>query len=227
MASQPPRYTAVVGSIRGPDLKVERALLRDGFEVIAGVDEVGRGSWAGPIVAAAVVLPLETRGLRRRLADVRDSKQVAADERLRLLPIIRDVSLAVGIGWASHHVIDREGLTVANRRAMQRAVSALSIEPQALIVDHMRLPDLPLHQHCIPRADERCLSVAAASIVAKVFRDRWMARCDSWFPGFTFSSHKGYGTHQHRDELRQQGPSSLHRRSFMPIVQLELFTSIP
>jgi ribonuclease HII len=203
-----------------PTLELERLLRKRGHRLIAGVDEVGRGSWAGPLVAAAVILPPDCPSAIRALRGVRDSKQLTAAEREALFDVIFRRSLAVGIGWASHHFVDRAGISEANRRAMIRAVCALRITPQALVIDHLRLPDCPLPQLCISRGDSRSLSVAAASVVAKVFRDRWMTKCDTRFPGYRFAEHKGYGTHSHRAALTQHGPSPVHRRSFRPIALL-------
>jgi ribonuclease HII len=216
-------YTSAVereAADSAPTLELEHGLLAQGCTTVAGVDEVGRGSWAGPLVAAAVVLPLSNARLLRRLAGARDSKKLAPETRLEIALIIAEVASAIGIGWATHHVVDSEGLTAANRSALLRAVARLSPQPDALVVDHFRLPECGLPQVCVPKADARSLSVACASIVAKVFRDRWMARCDSRFPGYDFSNHKGYGTPGHREALSTRGPSPLHRRSFEPIALL-------
>jgi ribonuclease HII len=185
--------------------------------VIAGVDEVGRGSWAGPVVAAAVVLPLEWPDLCRALDGVRDSKQLSAERREELFQAILSLSSAIGIGWSTHHVVDRMGIAAANRRAMERAVARLSVRPDALLLDYFELPSCSLPQRSVPQGDARSLSIACASIVAKVVRDRWMQKCDARFPGYGFGQHKGYGTPQHRAALEEQGPSPLHRLSFRPL----------
>lgn len=191
-------------------------LFAEGHTAVAGVDEVGRGSWAGPVVAAAVVLPSDVEILRL-LAGLRDSKQLAPPLRLELAGRVCQCALSVGLGWASHHAIDRDGIAAANRRAMVRAVANLKTAPTALLIDHFRLPESPLPQVCITRGDSLSLSIAAASVVAKVLRDRWMSGCDPRFPGYGFARHKGYGTPEHRRALQELGPCPLHRRSFAPV----------
>lgn len=203
--------------IQVPHLDQERALAAQGHRLIAGVDEVGRGSWAGPIVAAAVILPLGSRRRLRRLQEVRDSKALTARKRAELFSLVLEVSLATGVGWASHHIIDQYGIAAANRRAMARAVANLRPAPDALLLDHLRLPELETPQVAIPHGDAICLSIAAASIVAKVVRDRWMERCAPRFGAYGFPENKGYGTRAHVEALAEQGPCPLHRRSFAPI----------
>ncbi len=200
-----------------PNLEEEHDLLALGYRRIAGVDEAGRGAWAGPVYAAAVVLPLERPDLLRRLADVRDSKQLSPPQREALSGIIREVALAVGAGWAEVEEIDGLGILPATRLAMARAVRQLPGPVDALLIDYVRLPEVPLPQRALPRADACCLSVAAASIIAKVERDRRMVELDREYPGYGFASHKGYGTPQHRRALRQLGPSPLHRRTWGPM----------
>jgi ribonuclease HII len=208
------------GSKARPTLEYERAARRGGHAVVAGVDEVGRGSWAGPVVAAAVILPLRRRGLARTLEIVHDSKQLTAEQRILAYESIFAVGALVSLGWASHHVIDRCGLAFANRRAMCRAIAGLPITPNLVLIDHFALPECDLPQVCITRGDAECLSIAAASVVAKVFRDNCMSRLDRRYPGYGFSRHKGYGTADHRAALATLGISPLHRRSFGPIAAL-------
>ncbi len=203
-----------------PSLEHERAALRTGHAVIAGVDEVGRGSWAGPVVAAAVILPLQKRGLAKTLEMVHDSKQLSPDQRLEAYHAIFAAGALVSVGGASHHVVDRAGLAFANRRAMCRAIAGLPTVPHIVLLDYFALPECDLPQMCITHGDARCLSIAAASIVAKVFRDRCMSRFDRRYPGYGFSHHKGYGTAGHRAALATLGVSPLHRRSFSPIAAL-------
>lgn len=199
-----------------PTLEYERRLLAAGAGLVAGVDEVGRGSWAGPVVAAAVILPTDD-SMAGKLAGVRDSKELSPAARLEAMEAIRTTATAIGVGWASHHVVDRQGLAAANRSAMLRAVGNLPIRPDGLILDAVRLPESPLPQIAITKGDRLSLSVAAASIVAKVIRDRWMTACDARFPGYGFRHHKGYGTARHRSALLALGPCPLHRRSFDPV----------
>jgi ribonuclease HII len=200
-----------------PSYELELSLHAEGYRVIAGVDEVGRGSWAGPVVAGAVVLP---HGSRNCLTALRDSKQLSAQERESLFGLLRAIGAAIGIGWASHHVVDRVGLTEANRRAMLRAIRGLREPPDVLLLDHFRLPACPIPQLALPQGDARVLSVAAASVVAKVVRDRWMECCDERFPGYGFARHKGYGTPDHQCALASLGPSHIHRQSFAPVADL-------
>lgn len=178
---------------------------------------MGRGSLAGPVVAAAVLLPLGDAGSLRRLRGVRDSKVLTAERRQELCAVILDCALSVGIGWASHRMVDRAGIAVANRQAMLRAVAGLRTRPDALLIDYVSLPECELPQLSIVGGDALSLSIAAASIVAKVFRDRWMVRCCAHVPHFEFERHKGYGTQSHFDALAAHGPSQIHRRSFAPV----------
>lgn len=198
-------------------MELERQLVSQGHRIIAGVDEVGRGSLAGPVVAAAVILPLGKATLADELCGVRDSKELTSYRRDRLVETILETALSVSVGWQSHHIVDREGIAEANRRAMRRAVARLSIQPDALLIDYVRIQPLLVPQLCVTRGDSLSLSIAAASIVAKVFRDRWMARCDLRFPGYGFAQHKGYGTAKHLAALQEYGPSPVHRRSFAPV----------
>lgn len=204
-----------------PGLAFERRLQRQGHRLIAGVDEVGRGAWAGPVVAAAVILPLEVPGLRRALAGVTDSKQLTARQRERLFDAIRAVALGVGVGGAGAGEVDRDGLIGATHAAMQRAIAMLHPQPEALLIDALDLsPVVPLPQLAPVYGDSRSLSIAAASIVAKVSRDRWMTWLDERYPGYGFARHKGYGTPGHCAALEQLGVSEVHRLSYAPIVRL-------
>jgi len=202
-----------------PDLREEQALWAQGCIRVAGLDEAGRGAWAGPVCAAAVVLPPDRPDLLTVLADVRDSKQLSPAQREALYPRIREVALAVGVGWAEPAEVDALGILEATRRAMARAVAQLAIGVDALLIDHISLPDIPLPQCSLSRADARCLSVAAASIIAKVERDRLMVALDREYPGYGFAVHKGYGTLQHRQALARLGPSPIHRRTWKPFMQ--------
>jgi ribonuclease HII len=202
-----------------PNLEEELKLHAAGYTHVAGIDEVGRGAWAGPVYAAAVVLPLDQADLLDLLAGVRDSKQLSPAQREVLLPRILQVAEAVGIGWASPAEVDEAGIVAATRRAMARAVAGLNGQADALLIDHVRLPGVALPQRAFPKADARCLSVAAASIVAKVTRDRLMVALERDYPGYGFASHKGYGTPAHRTALQRLGPSAIHRMSWRPIRQ--------
>lgn len=202
-----------------PNLDEELALRATGFNRVAGLDEAGRGAWAGPVCAAAVILPLEQPDLLNVLKGVRDSKELTPKQRDELLPIVRETALAVGVGWGEPDEVDEWGIILATRKAMGRAVERVEERVDALLVDHLRLPGLNLPQRSLPKADCRCLSVAAASIVAKVERDGLMIALDEDYPGYGFAQHKGYGTPQHREALARLGPSPIHRMSWRPMRQ--------
>ena len=194
---------------------------KQGFALIAGIDEAGRGAWAGPVVAAAVILPLDRSDLTKALKGVNDSKQLTARQRERLYPVIRSVALAVGVGGAGPEEIDRDGIVPATRAAMERALAMLAVPPDALLIDAVDLRaivDLP--QHSLVHGDSISLSIAAASIVAKVSRDRMMVKLDALYPGYGFWKHKGYGTALHQAALERLGVSETHRRSYRPIQKL-------
>ena len=200
-----------------PDLQEELKLTAAGYARVAGLDEAGRGPWAGPVCAAAVILPLVRADLPGLLAGVRDSKQLTPARREELLPCILQVAESVGVGWSSPAEIDASGIGPATRRAMARAVVRLEALPDALLVDFIRLPEVDLPQRALPKADTRCLSVAAASIVAKVERDRLMVALGETLPGYGFARNKGYGTPEHREALARLGPSAIHRMTWKPI----------
>jgi ribonuclease HII len=200
-----------------PTLEVEMALLAQGHRFVAGLDEAGRGAWAGPVVAAAVVLPLDQSDLEHILTGVRDSKQLSPAAREELLIGIRQTALGIGVGVSAPAVVDRDGVLPATRRAMRQALARLSPQPECLIVDHLQLRTVPLPQIAFPKADARSLSVAAASIVAKVTRDRLMVLLNERYPGYGFARHKGYGTAVHRAALADLGPTPIHRMSFAPL----------
>ncbi len=204
-----------------PTLRLERRLQRLGYHLIAGIDEVGRGAWAGPVVAAAVILPLDNPHLRAALRGVTDSKQLTARQREHLFDRIRAEAVAFGVGGASALEVDQAGLMAATRAAMERAVAMLNPPPEALLVDAVDLtPVLAVPQRSVIYGDALSLSIAAASIVAKVSRDRWMAGLEQRYPGYGFARHKGYGTPEHCAALERLGASDIHRLSYAPIVAL-------
>jgi ribonuclease HII len=201
-----------------PNLAEERSLWHQGLDLVAGVDEVGRGPLAGPVVAGAVVLsPISDF---RWLFHVRDSKQLSPAVRRELADYIWRDALAVGVGFISHTAVDRLRIAEATRQAMIRAVGQLNRHPQYLIIDALSLPACSLPQKAIIGGDARCISIAAASIVAKVARDRYMEGQDRRFSGYGFARNKGYGTRRHLEALRRLGPCELHRRSFAPVREL-------
>ncbi|MBI3244414.1 MAG: ribonuclease HII [Chloroflexi bacterium] len=201
-----------------PTLKLERRFLAQGHHLIAGIDEAGRGAWAGPVVAAAVILPLNRRDLASALKGVNDSKKLTARQREKLYAAICDVAVSVGVGGAGPGEIDSNGIVPATRAAMQRAVAMLHPQPKALLIDAVNLSSLfSLPQHFLNYGDCLSLSIAAASIVAKVSRDRAMVKLDALHPGYSFAKHKGYGTALHKVALEELGVSEVHRRSYGPI----------
>jgi len=200
-----------------PTIDEELKLWEQGCRRIAGVDEVGRGCWAGPVVAAAVVLPPSVLADPALLAGVDDSKALAAAVRARLAEQIVALADDWGIGAVPAHVIDTHGILPATRLAMQIALLRLARPADALLIDAVRLDGWPQPQRSLIKGDARCLSIAAASIIAKVARDRLMAALDRAAPNYGFAQHKGYGTAVHARALRAHGPSPQHRRSFRPV----------
>ena len=200
---------------RPPDLGHESELRSLGYELIAGIDEVGRGALAGPVVAGAVILPL--------LADlpwfelVRDSKELNSRKRESLFEVIEKEAVAVGIGIVSARVIDSVNILKATKLAMMQAVERLPKKPNFLLIDRLGLSQCPIPQMGITRGDKTCLSIACASIIAKVTRDHMMEELDQVYPGYGFARHKGYGTRRHISCLRELGPSPVHRLYFAPV----------
>ena len=190
---------------------LENAFRRMGFNHVAGVDEVGRGCLAGPVVAAAVVLNPD-----RYVPRVCDSKTVTALERERLYERITRTALAWGVAAAEPDEIDLINIHQASLRAMQRAVLSLCPAPDCVLVDAFRIPDLLMAQRAVVHGDSRCTAIAAASIVAKVTRDRLMHELHARDPRYGFDRHKGYATRDHLDAVARFGYSSVHRRSFRP-----------
>lgn len=180
--------------------------------LVAGVDEAGRGPLAGPVVAAAVILdPLSP------ISGLADSKQLSEKQREFLFSLIRQHALAFAIGRARVTEIDRYNILQATLLAMQRAVKALKMQPHLALIDGNVCPKLICHSQAIIRGDETEPAISAASIVAKVVRDRWMRMLDKKYPQYGFAKHKGYPTEEHLDRLRCYGPSRVHRRSFAPV----------
>lgn len=205
-------------NLQTPSFAEEKKLAAQGYQLIAGVDEVGRGALAGPVVAAAVILPNKLKA--RRLAGVKDSKQLSPARRESLVQHIRRAATSIGIGTSSCEVIDAQGIIKATRLAMKLAVDQLSPPPQCLLIDYMRLPESPLPQKGIKYGDSLCYSIACASIIAKVTRDRLMVELDGVYSGYRLAKHKGYCTEEHVACLHRLGPSPIHRRSFQPVKDL-------
>ena len=198
-----------------PTFEHERTLWMQGLRLIAGVDEVGRGPLAGPVVAAAVILPPRCRFAW--LAEVRDSKMLPAPKREQLAEKIRARALAVGVGVVPPERIDALGIAPASRMAMAEALSALTPVPQYALIDAFTLPEIDIPHHGITDGDALSLSIAAASIVAKVHRDHIMVMYDALYPEYGFAHHKGYSTSEHLQALARHGPCRIHRRSFAPV----------
>ncbi len=200
-----------------PTLEKERFLHQQGFRLVAGVDEAGRGAWAGPVVAAAVILPFDRPEMLTILHAVRDSKQMSPHQREAVFDLIQETALAVGVGVGSHTCIDRWNIISATRHAMSQAIANLSVPPHYLLIDALALPSLAIPQLAFSKADALSLSVASASVIAKVTRDRLMCLLDRHYPGYHFAKHKGYGTKAHQIALTTLGPCKIHRHSFAPI----------
>jgi ribonuclease HII len=204
-----------------PTLLEEMALFAQGYSFIAGLDEAGRGCLAGPVVAAAVILPLEdSEATIARLVGVNDSKQLTAAQREHLYDVVMECAVAVGVGIGSVELIDERNILNATKHAMRQALQQLSTPPQALLLDALLLPRMTLPQRSIIKGDARCLSIASASIIAKVTRDRLMVKLHEEYPAYSFDQHKGYGTPAHLEALRCHGATPHHRRSFSPIREM-------
>ncbi len=182
---------------------------RQGYRAVAGIDEAGRGPLAGPVVAAAVILPEEFD-----LPGLNDSKQLSEKKRNQLYPLIYEQALAIGIGVGRADEVDEINILQATLRGMSRAVGRLSLPPDFLLVDGITPIPIAIKQKTLKKGDSRSLSIAAASVIAKVVRDRIMVAYDRLFPEYGFAGHKGYGSQKHRDAIAQYGPCLCHRRTF-------------
>ena len=195
-----------------PTFKEERALLARGLTLVAGVDEAGSGSWAGPVYAAAVILPLDSR-----IGLIRDSKTLSPEQRERVAAQIREAATAWAVGTATAAEIDALNIRKAGALAMRRAIEALTVRPQFVLVDAFSLPGLDVKSRGIIKGDLKVKSIAAASVIAKVARDAHLAELDRAHPGYGFADHKGYGTTTHHDALSRLGPCPEHRMSYAPV----------
>jgi ribonuclease HII len=205
----------LINSLQTPSFAEEKILEAQGYQRIAGIDEAGRGALAGPVIAAAVILPCRIDAPWINL--VKDSKQLSPATRELLFHHIHEIAISVGIGMATNEVIDTQGVIKATRLAMKLAIDQLSPPPQSLLIDYMLLPEVPLPQKGITNGDKLCFSIACASIMAKVTRDQLITELDKIYPGYGLAQHKGYGTKEHLACLRQLGPSPIHRQSFKPV----------
>jgi ribonuclease HII len=211
-------------ALKTASLSHEHRLTAQGYHIIAGIDEAGRGAWAGPVVAGAVCLPLERDDLSILLEGVRDSKQLSPRARVGLIDRIHNTALTWGIGAANHNEIDQLGIVPATCLAMQRALDdaverAPNIQPDFLLLDSIRWLNLKRPHLALLRGDQLSLSIAAASVLAKVFRDTHMVELDAIYPEYGFAVHKGYGTSQHQAALKVHGASPIHRMSYAPLRQ--------
>ncbi|NCO60230.1 MAG: ribonuclease HII [Deltaproteobacteria bacterium CG_4_8_14_3_um_filter_51_11] len=200
----------------GDTLFYERALENRGYRLIAGIDEAGRGPLAGPVVAAAVILRSDPE-----LPGVRDSKTMTEKERDDAFPEILRSSLSAAVGVSSNAEIDDSDILKATLAAMKKAVLGLDPEPDFLLVDGLQTVSLSRPQRCLTKGDQRSLSISAASVIAKVYRDRVMRSYHELYPGYGFDRHKGYGTKEHLAAIRRLGPSPIHRNSFKGVRSLD------
>jgi len=203
-----------------PSFAEENKLALQGYRFIAGIDEAGRGALAGPVVAAAVILPLHIK--TAWLQQVKDSKLLSAKKREYLFNHIQEAAISTGIGTVSHQIIDTRNIVQATRLAMKQAIKQLSPSADTLLIDFLSLPEVPISQKGIINGDGLCLSIACASIIAKVTRDHLMIEMDSVYPGYSLGKHKGYCTQEHLANLKRLGLSPIHRRSFRPIKEMIL-----
>lgn len=200
--------------ISKPNLFYEKKLW-SAYDFVAGLDEAGRGALAGPVSVGAVILPKENSRLLKDLHGVYDSKQLTATKRNQLVPQIKKIALAWGIGFSSAKEIDEVGIVPATRLAMKRALEQLTIIPNYLLTDfRLELPESEFLQTAIVKGDQKSLSIASASILAKTARDEMMCELDKEYPQYHFAIHKGYGTLAHRMKIKQVGHSPIHRKTF-------------
>ena len=200
-----------------PDFSLEQELHRQGFPLVAGVDEVGRGPLAGPAVAAAVVLSPDLSGSEPWLSYLDDSKKLSPRQRAHAVGLVETHALAIGLGQVGPDEIDRVGIGQACIGAMLDAVASLPLDPSYLLLDYVPLKECHIPFRTVVGGDGLSLSIAAASIVAKITRDRLMREAHELYPAYAFDRNKGYGTAHHLSQLREIGPCPIHRRSFSPI----------
>ena len=199
-----------------PDLEFEHGLWQAGLRRLAGIDEAGRGAWAGPVCAAVVILDPDCDNLQC-LSGVRDSKQMTPEQREKWAVLVRECSFCWAVGWATCGEIDALGILPAPRVAMTRALAERAVAPGHLLVDAVRLYESDLPQTILIKGDSRSLSIAAASVLAKTARDALMCTCGEDHPGYGFAAHKGYGTQLHQLALKVLGPCSEHRMTYKPL----------
>jgi len=197
---------------KAPGLEEEHRLSKNGFKNIAGLDEAGRGALSGPIVAAACILNDD-----KRLYKIRDSKLLDSKKRETLAKRIKQQAKAYSFGVVENSEIEKFGLHKAGLLALKRAVEKLKIKPDFILIDYYKVPDIFIPQKAIIKGDSVCASIAAASILAKVYRDNLMRQLAKRYPGYFFEENKGYGTKKHLEALKKLGPCKIHRRNFAPV----------
>lgn len=199
-----------------PDLSLEESLWAQHIEMVAGIDEAGRGAWAGPVCAAAVIFDCRS-SVHAEITGIRDSKQLSPERRSELEPLIKQEAAHWGVGFSSSREIDELGILPATRLAMSRALENLACNPAHLLIDALFLPEIPFPQTSLIKGDQRSLSIAAASILAKTARDRWMVEYSKQEEYYAFERNKGYGTRAHQAALQRYGPCPEHRFYYAPI----------
>lgn len=197
-----------------PTLDFEKAQWQQGCQTVAGLDEAGRGALAGPLYAAAVVLPFDDPDLEKELLGVRDSKQMTPFAREKMAPIIRSVAVDFAVVFVEAVEIDSLGMAKAGRLVFQRAISALKQPPTYLLIDYFKLPEVKISQTSLVKGDQRCLSIACASVLAKQARDLYMLEVSAEYPGYHFAENKGYGSPEHLRAIDKLGLCPMHRHSF-------------
>ena len=202
-----------------PHLTLEQAFWSEDLLGVVGLDEAGRGALAGPVTAAAVVLPPDPDRVMKKLEGVRDSKLLTPAKREYWAAAVRATALAASVGEAEAHEIDSIGIVPATRLAMERALAGLHREFEFLLIDYLLLPEIEADQVSLIKGDRQVMSIAAASILAKVARDEFMIELNEPFPSYAFANNKGYGTAQHLTALKQIGPCDYHRYSFRPVLK--------
>ena len=200
-------------------LEIERKLILQGYRLIGGIDEVGRGCLAGPVAAGFVIFPPDVDDLL--LSSVTDSKKLTARKRENLLKTIKSESICAEVGWASVAEIDDLGIAIATKLAMTRAMEKSLIQPDYLLVDAVKLDECPIPYEAIVKGDVISRTIAAASIIAKVTRDFHMSNLDMKYPGYSFEKNKGYGTRDHMIAIKSKGPTDIHRVSFEPVASMK------
>ena len=200
-------------------LEIERKLILQGYRLIGGIDEVGRGCLAGPVAAGFVIFPPDVDDLL--LSSVTDSKKLTARKRESLLKTIKSESICAEVGWASVAEIDDLGIAIATKLAMTRAMEKSLIQPDYLLVDAVKLDECPVPYEAIVKGDVISRTIAAASIIAKVTRDFHMSNLDMKYPGYSFKKNKGYGTRDHMIAIKSKGPTDIHRVSFEPVASMK------